>query len=149
MAYRAPYKIDDRKLRFALVGCGRISDRHTDAIAAHKDRAELVAVCDSDPAALDMASTALKVPGYVSLEPLLADSNADIVTLCTPSGLHPEHGIVAAEAGKHVLSEKPMGISLEAADRLITACATARITPQNAARSLAGTPASRSGSSTV
>lgn len=122
MAYRAPYKIDDRKLRFAIVGCGRISDRHTDAIAAHKDRAELVAVCDSDPAALDKASTALKVPGYVSLEPLLADSNADIVTLCTPSGLHPQQAVQVARAGRHVVTEKPMATRLVDGKKMVSAC---------------------------
>jgi UDP-N-acetyl-2-amino-2-deoxyglucuronate dehydrogenase len=122
MAYRAPYKIDDRKLRFAIVGCGRISDRHTDAIAAHKDRAELVAVCDSDPVALDKASTALKVPGYASLEQLLADSNADIVTLCTPSGLHPQQAVQVARAGRHVVTEKPMATRLVDGKKMVAAC---------------------------
>ncbi len=122
MAYRAPYKIDDRKLRFAIVGCGRISDRHTDAIAAHKDRAELVAVCDSDPAALEKASTAPKVPGYASLEQLLADSNADIVTLCTPSGLHPQQAVQVARAGRHVVTEKPMATRLVDGKKMVSAC---------------------------
>jgi UDP-N-acetyl-2-amino-2-deoxyglucuronate dehydrogenase len=122
MAYRAPYKIDDRKLRFAIVGCGRISDRHTDAIAAHRDRAELVAVCDTEAAALDKATTALKVPGYPSLEQLLADSNADIVTLCTPSGLHPQQAIQAARAGRHVVTEKPMATRLVEGKKMVSAC---------------------------
>jgi len=122
MAYRAPYKIDDRKLRFAIVGCGRISDRHSDAIAAHRDRADLVAVCDTDPAALDKASTALQVPGYASLEQLLADSNADIVTLCTPSGLHPQQAVQVARAGRHVVTEKPMATRLVEGKKMVSAC---------------------------
>ncbi len=122
MAYRAPYRIDDRKLRFAIVGCGRISDRHTDAIAAHKERAELVAVCDTDAAALHKATTALQVPGYASLEQLLADSNADIVTLCTPSGLHPQQAVQVARAGRHVVTEKPMATRLVDGKKMVAAC---------------------------
>jgi UDP-N-acetyl-2-amino-2-deoxyglucuronate dehydrogenase len=122
MAYRAPYKIDDRRLRFAIVGCGRISDRHTDAIAAHADRAELVAVCDTDLAALDKATTALKVPGYASLEQLLSDSDADVVTLCTPSGLHPQQAVQVARAGRHVVTEKPMATRLVEGKKMVSAC---------------------------
>ena len=48
MEYRAPYVINDRPIRFAVVGCGRISDRHFEALAVHCERAELVAVCDAD-----------------------------------------------------------------------------------------------------
>ncbi len=48
MSYRAPAKIDERPIRFAIVGCGRISDRHTDAIKRHHERAELVAICDTE-----------------------------------------------------------------------------------------------------
>jgi UDP-N-acetyl-2-amino-2-deoxyglucuronate dehydrogenase len=122
MSYRAPYRIDDRKLRFAIVGCGRISDRHTDAIAKHHERAELVAVCETDAAALDKAATALQVRGYASLEQLLADSNADIVTLCTPSGLHPHQAVQVARAGRHVVTEKPMATRLVEGKKMVSAC---------------------------
>lgn len=122
MSYRAPYRIDDRKLRFAIVGCGRIHDRHTEAIAKHHERAELVAVCDTDSAALDKVSGALGVRGYSSLEQLLAGSEADVVTLCTPSGLHPPQAVQVARAGRHVVTEKPMATRLVDGKKMVAAC---------------------------
>jgi UDP-N-acetyl-2-amino-2-deoxyglucuronate dehydrogenase len=62
------------------------------------------------------------VPSFSSLDAMLAGADLDIVAVCTPSGLHPEHGIAAAKAGKHVVSEKPMALSIEGADALIAAC---------------------------
>ncbi|HEY6220370.1 MAG TPA: Gfo/Idh/MocA family oxidoreductase, partial [Gemmatimonadaceae bacterium] len=53
---------------------------------------------------------------------MLKEAPIDVVAICTPSGLHPENGILAAEAGKHVVSEKPMAVTVDAADRLIEAC---------------------------
>lgn len=122
MNYRAPYRITDRRIRFAVVGCGRISDRHYDAIQQHAERAELVAVCDSDAAALHTASTQLRVPGYSSLEALLAGSDCDVVTVCTPSGLHPAHAVQIARAGRHVITEKPMATRLGDGKRMVAAC---------------------------
>ena len=122
MAYRAPYLIKDRKIRFAIVGCGRISDRHTGALAKHQARAELVAVCDSEPAALAQATAALGVPGYASLDDLLAGSDADVITLCTPSGLHPQQAVQVARGGRHVVTEKPMATRLVDGKRMVSAC---------------------------
>ena len=62
------------------------------------------------------------VPAFGSLDEMLAAVPSDLVSICTPSGLHPQHGIVAARAGRHVLTEKPMAISLAAADELVQAC---------------------------
>lgn len=114
--------IDQRKIRFAIVGCGRISERHIAALEAHSARAELVAVCDVDPAALAEAERRTGVPGYPSLERLLESSDAEVVVLCTPSGLHADQGIAAAEAGRHVVSEKPMATRWEDAKRFVNAC---------------------------
>jgi len=58
---------------------------------------------------------------------MLAETNADIVTIATPSGLHPEQGVAAARAGMHVVTEKPMAISLTGADELVKACDTAGV----------------------
>lgn len=112
----------DRRVRFALVGCGRISEKHVEAIAAHEARAELVAVCDTDPAALASATSRLGVPGYDSLAALLAAGVADAVVLATPSGLHADQGILAAEAGCHVVTEKPMATRWSDGKRLVHAC---------------------------
>jgi UDP-N-acetyl-2-amino-2-deoxyglucuronate dehydrogenase len=115
--------MDGRRIRFALVGCGRISGYHLDALAANRDEAEVTAVCDVVPErAAAAAERAGGVPHYDCLEAMLADGGFDVVSVCTPSGLHPEHGIAAAEAGFHVLTEKPVGIDLPRVDRLIETC---------------------------
>jgi UDP-N-acetyl-2-amino-2-deoxyglucuronate dehydrogenase len=114
--------VQARKVRFALVGCGRISSRHVEAIGAHADRAELVAVCDVDPAALAAAEAATGARGFSSLGQLLEESPADAVVLATPSGLHAEQGMEIAAAGKHVVSEKPMATRWEDGKRLVQAC---------------------------
>jgi UDP-N-acetyl-2-amino-2-deoxyglucuronate dehydrogenase len=114
--------IKDRKIRFALVGCGRIADRHFDALKAHHERAELVGVCDVDPAAMKQAVERTRATGYKSLEELLAKSNADAVVLSTPSGLHSTHAIDVADSGRHVITEKPMATRWEDARRMVQAC---------------------------
>ena len=110
-----------REFRVALVGCGRISANHFDAIA-RVDGLTLTAVCDRDPARAKAAGERTGVPWYSDYATMLAEAPCDIVTVATPSGLHPEHGILAARAGKQVISEKPMAISLESADALMQAC---------------------------
>jgi UDP-N-acetyl-2-amino-2-deoxyglucuronate dehydrogenase len=103
------------------VGCGRISKNHFEAIEKI-DGLELVAVCDIDAERARRAGAEWKAPHFTSYERMLAESNADVVTIATPSGLHPVQGIAAAEAGKHVVMEKPMAISLTGADALVQAC---------------------------
>jgi predicted dinucleotide-utilizing enzyme len=68
----------DRRIRFALVGCGRIAANHFEALEKHKERAELVAVCDIDAKALEAAHRRTGAPAYRSLDDLLAKANADI-----------------------------------------------------------------------
>ncbi len=84
----ASIPIANRRIRFALVGCGRIAGKHFEAFEQHRDRAELVAVCDTDPEALKLAVARTQAPGFASLDLLLAQSNADVIVLATPSGLH-------------------------------------------------------------
>ena len=103
----------DRRIRFALVGCGRIAVNHMEALDAHRSAAELIAVADNDPAALQRAITRTGVPGFPSLDALLANSDPDIVVLATPSGLHASEAIQVARVGHHVMSEKPMATRLE------------------------------------
>jgi len=110
------------EFRVALLGCGRIARNHVEAIA-QVEGLRVVAVADIERERADaLARLAGGVPAYGALADMLAGTPCDLVVVATPSGLHPAHGILAAEAGKHVLSEKPMAISLEAADRLIAAC---------------------------
>lgn len=117
----------DRKIRFALVGCGRISKNHIDALQQHADRAELVAVCDTQPAALAAAVQATGAAGFSSLEALLAGSDADVVVLATPSGLHSQQAVAVARAGRHVLSEKPMATKLDEGMAMVRACRDAGV----------------------
>ncbi len=111
----------ERPVRLAMVGCGRISKNHFEAVAKIDDL-EFVSVCDSDAERARLTGESLGVPWFTSLDTMLAEVPSDAVVIATPSGLHPQHGIVAARAGRHVISEKPMGISLAAADALVQAC---------------------------
>lgn len=114
--------VRNRKVRFALVGCGRISTNHIDALAKHADRAELVAVCDIDPAALERARVRTGVPAFRSLEELLAGSDPDVVILATPSGLHADQAITVAASGRHVMTEKPLATRWQDGKRMVHAC---------------------------
>jgi UDP-N-acetyl-2-amino-2-deoxyglucuronate dehydrogenase len=113
-------------VRVALVGCGRISRNHFEAIA-RVEELELVAVADVDLTRAQAVGAEQGVPAFGSLDEMLAAVPSDLVAICTPSGLHPQHGIVAARAGRHVLTEKPMAISLAAADELVQACDAAGV----------------------
>ena len=114
--------ITDRKIRFALVGCGRISKNHIGAISQHSDRAELVEVCDTNPASLQAAVEATGTQGYSSLTEMLKKGSADAVVLATPSGLHPWQAIEVAQSGRHVVSEKPMATRWEDGKNMVKAC---------------------------
>src|SRR4051812_28651116 len=106
--------------RVGLVGCGRISKNHFDAIAS-VDGLNLVAVADIDVARAKAAGEKNGVRHFGSLDEMLKGESPDIVTICTPSGLHSAQGVQVARARKHVLTEKPMAISLTQADELIRA----------------------------
>ena len=118
----ATLPISNRRIRFGLVGCGRIADKHFEALARHQERAELVSVCDTDPAALARAMARTGVPGFATLEQLLAQSNADVIVLATPSGMHAAQTIQAAEAGRHVVTEKPMATRWHDGKAMVAAC---------------------------
>ncbi|CAN7185598.1 Gfo/Idh/MocA family protein [Rhizobacter sp. LjRoot28] len=122
-----PSVIRDRKLRLALVGCGRIARSHIDALRQHADRAEWVAVCDTQPEALARAVADTGAPGFASLDELLQGSAPDLVVLATPSGLHPQQAIRVARAGRHVLSEKPMATKWDEGVAMVQACRDAGV----------------------
>jgi UDP-N-acetyl-2-amino-2-deoxyglucuronate dehydrogenase len=122
-----PSPITDRKIRFALVGCGRIANNHFEALRKHHDRAELVGVCDVDPRALDRAVGLTGAEGYASLDQMLRQCDADIVVITTPSGLHPEQAVQVAAAGRHVMTEKPMATRWEDGKRMVAAADAAGV----------------------
>jgi UDP-N-acetyl-2-amino-2-deoxyglucuronate dehydrogenase len=118
--FRPP--VQDRKVRFALAGCGRIAKNHFESIAKHSERCELVDVCDTDPAALAAAVSATGAKGHNSLGALLSHSKADCVVLTTPSGLHPRQAIESARAGFDVMTEKPMATRWSEGLEMVRAC---------------------------
>ena len=110
-------------IRFGLLGCGRIALRHSELLGGnHIDGASLVAVCDPVRARADAIASKFGVAVAYDIDDLLARKDLDAVAVLTPSGMHPEHVIGCARAGKHVVVEKPMALRLQDADNMIRAC---------------------------
>ena len=114
--------ISDRKIRIAIVGCGRISKNHFGSIERHGEHMELVSVCDTDQAALAEHAERYNVPGYRNMEEMLQKEQIDLVALCTPSGIHPSQAALAAKYKVHVMTEKPMATRWRDGVRMVRAC---------------------------
>jgi UDP-N-acetyl-2-amino-2-deoxyglucuronate dehydrogenase len=111
-----------KKLNFGIIGCGRIAYKHAEAINKN-EKANLLSVCDIiEERAVDYKDKYGAECCYTEYHELLENPDLDVVSICTPSGMHAEMGIAAAKAGKHVIVEKPMAMSLQDADDLIQAC---------------------------
>lgn len=119
--------VKDRKVRFALVGCGRIANNHIGAIKSHNERCEIVDVCDVSPETLKSAAEATGARPHASLAELLARTDADCVVLTTPSGLHSSQAIQCARAGFNVLTEKPMATRWIDGLAMVEACDSAGV----------------------
>lgn len=115
-------QVKDRKIRLAVIGCGKISKNHFDAIEKHTEDIELSAVCDSDKIVLTDVTVRYGIPGFTSLGELLSSIDTDIISLCTPSGMHPEQTIQAAGQGVHVMTEKPMATRWKDGLAMVKAC---------------------------
>lgn len=110
------------KLKFGLVGCGRISERHFEALSQIQE-AHLIACCDILEERAIQSAEKYHIPNfYTDYLQMLDEEPLDAILICTPSGMHPEMGCEAARKGIHVISEKPIGISLASADNLIRTC---------------------------
>ena len=105
---------------FGIVGAGLIADFHARAIGDIPN-AKLTACCDNIPEKAKALADKYGVTAFGSYEEMVASDDVDIVTIATPSGFHMEPAIAAAEAGKHVICEKPMDITLERIDAMIAA----------------------------
>jgi UDP-N-acetyl-2-amino-2-deoxyglucuronate dehydrogenase len=112
----------DRKLKFALAGCGRIGTNHFEAIKTHAARCELTDVCDVDPQALVAAVARTGAVGHAGLSSMLAKTQADCVILATPSGLHSAQAIEIARSGRDVMTEKPMATRWSDGLAMVRAC---------------------------
>jgi UDP-N-acetyl-2-amino-2-deoxyglucuronate dehydrogenase len=114
--------ITDRKIRIAIVGCGRISKNHFGAIEKHNENIELAAICDVNNLVLEEYSRKYDVPSYCDYSGMLQHVQPDIVALCTPSGLHSEQTVIAAKHNVHVMTEKPMATRWQDGVRMVHAC---------------------------
>jgi UDP-N-acetyl-2-amino-2-deoxyglucuronate dehydrogenase len=132
--------ITERKIRIALVGCGRIAQKHIFSIASHSSRAQLVAICDTNSERIakahglileankEYSNTHFERPfEYTSYSQLLDDiaknkCQIDLVVITTPSGLHPKQVIAAAKVGLHVCTEKPMATRWDDGRAMVQAC---------------------------
>jgi len=114
------------KIKYGIAGCGRIARVHADEILV-LPQAELAAICDIDSRALRNFACCYGVKGYRDYRKMLEEQDLDVVVICTPSGLHAQMGILAAQSGKHVLVEKPLALTLADADMLIDACEKAGV----------------------
>jgi UDP-N-acetyl-2-amino-2-deoxyglucuronate dehydrogenase len=111
-----------KKIKVALVGCGRISQKHFAALKEHNDSLELIAICDNNPEVLDKHKELLNVDGYYSIDKMLKSHKIDLLILCTPSGLHSDQTVLAASYGVHVMTEKPMATRWQDGLRMVKAC---------------------------
>ncbi|MDD2331800.1 MAG: Gfo/Idh/MocA family oxidoreductase [Candidatus Cloacimonetes bacterium] len=111
-----------KKLRYGLIGCGRISKNHFEAVSQIAE-ADYVACADVIKEKAEQAAKTYQIPKYYTnyLE-MLEKEELDAVSICSPSGMHPLHGIDVADHKINVITEKPMAINIEAADKLIKAC---------------------------
>ena len=106
-----------RKLKFAIIGCGRIAQRHAEHIS---NTGSLLAVCDIEQNKAEALGNKYKANVYTNIDTLLkVEKEVDVVSVCTPNGLHAEHCIKALRAGYHVLCEKPMAISVHDCGEMI------------------------------
>jgi predicted dehydrogenase len=111
--------LNQKTIGFAIVGAGMIADYHRRAIEANADKgAKLVAVGHYEPARFDEIAVRFGVP-CEDYDTLLSRPEVEVVCICTPSGHHADQAIAAVRAGKHVLVEKPMALSLADADLMI------------------------------
>ncbi len=112
------------RLRFGLVGCGRILRKHAEALTGVlKEKAELAAVCDIKTERAKAAGETYGVPYFTSYEKMLETIDIDVVTILTESGNHARHTIdIVKKYGKHIVVEKPMALLLDDADQMIRVC---------------------------
>lgn len=115
-------------VRIGLIGAGSIADAHLKGYAAIPDRVRVVAVADANPTALEARIAETGATGYTDFLQLVADPEVDAVDICLPHHLHRAAIVAAAEAGKHILCEKPLCLSAEEAAEVRAAVEKAGVT---------------------
>lgn len=113
------------KIRFALIGCGRIGERHAEHI---KNFGILQAVCDVVEEKCYLFAEKYQTSAYTNIDALFhSEQNIDVAVICTPNGLHASHAITALQAGCHVLCEKPMALTVQDCKEMIAAAEKANL----------------------
>lgn len=107
------------KVKFGIIGCGRIGQRHAEHI---NNKGELVAVCDIDKEKADSLANKYQAKAYYDVEEMLRnETEIDVMSICSPNGLHASHTIKAHNHGFHVLCEKPMALTVNDCGEMIKA----------------------------
>lgn len=110
-------------LKFGLVGCGRIAKRHAELLGnAQIEGATLAAVCDIMPEKARATAAPFQVPWFVDMHEMMEHVNPDVIVILTESGYHAEHAVALAPHKKHIVVEKPVALTLDDADKMISAC---------------------------
>ena len=110
-------------LKFALVGCGRISKRHSELLGENQiSGAQLVAVCDKVLEKARIIADKYNIPAYSDMHAMMKAESIDVVVVLTESGVHAANTIDLAKYGAHIVVEKPMALTLADADSMIEAC---------------------------
>ncbi|MEM9982301.1 MAG: Gfo/Idh/MocA family oxidoreductase [Bacteroidota bacterium] len=108
-------------IKFAVIGCGNIGKRHI-AVVDADPHAALVAICDiNEKTCKELSSLYNQIPYYTDYKKLLQETDAEVISICTPHGLHVEMAIEAAHLKKHTLVEKPMALQVQDCESMIRA----------------------------
>jgi UDP-N-acetyl-2-amino-2-deoxyglucuronate dehydrogenase len=118
--------LENKKLRFGIIGTGSIAKHHITSIR-ELDNCELIALASSTQVRAAAAAAEFGVPAYADYNTMLGEVDIDAVIICTQSGNHAGPTIAAAKAGKHVLVEKPLEVTVDRAQQMITACHDANV----------------------
>ena len=117
-----------KKVGWGIIGCGNISGFHAKGVSYNNELAEIVAFCDIIEAKAQDKCKEYKVEKfYKDYTEMLKDPAIDVVSICTPSGMHMDMAIAAAKAGKHILCEKPLDVTLDKIDLMIEATRKAKV----------------------
>ena len=117
--------MEKNMLKFALVGCGRISKRHSELLGYNRIAgAKLATVCDIVPEKAEKTANQFDLPSYSDMHEMMRSEDIDVVVVLTESGYHAKHVIELSGYGKHIIVEKPMALTLDDADAMIKACDT-------------------------
>ena len=119
--------ITNRKIRAAIIGCGRISKNHFESIEKHQDNIELIAICETQQTILSEYEKKYNINGYLNLVNMLENEDLDLVIICTPSGMHAEQTKLCAKHSVNVMTEKPMATFWSDGVQMVEACDKANV----------------------